>query len=70
MSRLIRWDAVVDAGLRAAQKNQRAFDDLAMLCLGTGVITPSLAARIGAQLIRAADPRAAKVALTGARATT
>jgi flavin-dependent dehydrogenase len=70
MSLLIRWDAVLDAGLLAAQKNQQAFDDLGMLCLATGVITPGLAARIGAQLIRAARPRAALTALTGARATT
>lgn len=70
MSLLIRWDAVLDAGLRAAQRNQQAFDDLAMLSLGTGVITPGLAARMGAQLIRAAGPRAAMAAFTGARATT
>jgi menaquinone-9 beta-reductase len=70
MSRMIRWDAVVDAGLRAAQQNQQAFDDLALLSLGTGVITPSLAARMGAQFIRAARPRAELTAPTGARATT
>jgi geranylgeranyl reductase family protein len=70
MSLLLCWDAVLDAGLRAAQKNQQAFDDLAMLSLGTGVITPNLVARMGAQLIRAARPRTALSAITGSGAPT
>lgn len=57
MSRLIRSNAVLDAGLRAAREHQHAFDDLAMLCLSAGRITPSLAARMSIQLLRAADLR-------------
>ena len=57
MSQLIRSDAVLDAGLRAARDNQQAFDDLSMLCLGTGIITPSLAARMSLKLVHAADAR-------------
>jgi geranylgeranyl reductase family protein len=64
MSRLIRWDVVLNAGLRAARNNQHAFDDLAMLCLGTGRITPSLAARMSMQLLAAVDPRSTFSALT------
>jgi menaquinone-9 beta-reductase len=62
MSWLIRSDAVLDAGLRAARNNQNAFDDLAMLCLGTGIITPSLAARMSVQLLRGFDVRSALAA--------
>ena len=36
---------------------QQAFDDLSMLCLGTGIITPSLAARMSLKLVHAADAR-------------
>lgn len=57
MSQLIRSDAVLDAGLRAARDHQQAFDDLAMLCLGTGIITPSLACRMSLQLLRGIDVR-------------
>jgi menaquinone-9 beta-reductase len=70
MSLAIRWDSVLDAGLRAAHTNQRAFDDLALLSLGTGVITPSLATRMVGQLIRDAWRRTAPAAMAGAGATT
>lgn len=63
MSRLIRWDTVLNAGLRAARNHQNAFDDLAMLCLGTGRITPSLTARMAFQVLASADPRGALTAL-------
>ncbi len=65
MSRLIRWDAVLHAGLLAARNSQQAFDDLALLCLGTGRITPSLAARMSLHLLNAASPRAAFNAVLG-----
>jgi flavin-dependent dehydrogenase len=69
MSRLIRWDAVLNAGLRAARNHQNAFDDLAMLCLGTGRITPSLAARMSMNILAAADLRTAFTVLGRSRAT-
>jgi flavin-dependent dehydrogenase len=62
-SLLIRYDTVLDAGLRAARQNQQAFDDLALLSLGTGVITARLAARMGRQLISTRS-RAALSAIT------
>lgn len=68
MSRLIRWDVVLNAGLRAARNSQHAFDDLALLCLGTGRITASLTARMSMQALAAADPRSAYHALVHAKA--
>ncbi|WP_205314684.1 NAD(P)/FAD-dependent oxidoreductase [Nocardioides houyundeii] len=47
-SRLIRVPRVVDAGIRAARRDQRVFDDLVELGLGDGLITP----RLVAQLVR------------------
>jgi geranylgeranyl reductase family protein len=70
MSRLIRWDAVIDAGVRAARNNQQAFDDLALLCLGSGVITPTLATRMAFHLVRSASPWDALAALVKVKATT
>jgi menaquinone-9 beta-reductase len=42
-ARLSRVPAVVDAGIRAAARDQRTFDDLVEIGLGRGVITPRLA---------------------------
>jgi flavin-dependent dehydrogenase len=69
MSRLIRWDAVIDAGVRAARNDQQAFDDLALLCLGSGVITPTLATRMAFHLVRNASPWDALSALVKVKAT-
>jgi flavin-dependent dehydrogenase len=42
-ARLSRVPTVVDAGIRAAAKDQRAFDDLVEIGLGQGLLTPRLA---------------------------
>jgi flavin-dependent dehydrogenase len=42
-SRLSNAPAVVDAGIRAAARDQRVFDDLVEIGLGQGLITPRLA---------------------------
>ena len=49
--------AVVDAGIRAAGRDQRVFDDLVELGLGDGRITPRLAARPGRPALAPSDAR-------------
>jgi flavin-dependent dehydrogenase len=51
---LSRRPEVVDAGIRAARRSQRVFDDLVEIGLGDGRITPTLAGGLGAELIRTA----------------
>ncbi|MCW2758217.1 MAG: putative oxidoreductase [Nocardioidaceae bacterium] len=50
-SRLAAVPAVVEAGIRAARRNRRTFDDLVEIGLGDGRITPRLAAGLGASLL-------------------
>jgi flavin-dependent dehydrogenase len=49
-SRLSRRPAVVDAGIRAAGRSQRIFDDLVEIGLGDGRITPRLTSGLAAGL--------------------
>lgn len=53
-SRLVSVPAVVNAGIRAAARDQRAFDDLVEVGLGQGLVTrrvvTGLAAGLGAGL--------------------
>ena len=49
-ARLSRVPAVVDAGIRAAARDQRTFDDLVEIGLGRGVITPRVAGGLVAGL--------------------
>ena len=49
-ARLTEVPAVVDAGIRAASKDQRTFDDLVEIGLGDGRITPRLAGGIARAL--------------------
>ena len=49
-ARLTEVPAVVDAGIRAASKDQRTFDDLVEIGLGDGRITPRLAGGIALAL--------------------
>ena len=51
---LSRRPEVVDAGIRAAGRSQRVFDDLVELGLGDGRITPHLAGGLAAELVRTA----------------
>jgi flavin-dependent dehydrogenase len=51
-ARLSRVPAVVDAGIHAAARDQRAFDDLVEIGLGRGVITPRLAGELATGLVR------------------
>jgi menaquinone-9 beta-reductase len=51
---LSRRPEVVDAGIRAARRSQRVFDDLVEIGLGDGRITPTLAGGLGAELVRTA----------------
>ncbi len=57
MDRLIRWEPILEAGLRAARAHQSAFDDVAALGLAGGSITPRLAMRMSLALVR---PRSAE----------
>jgi geranylgeranyl reductase family protein len=50
-SRLATVPAVVDAGLRAAHRDQRVFDDLVEIGLGQGTITPRLAGGLATHLL-------------------
>jgi geranylgeranyl reductase family protein len=50
-SRLSRRPAVVDAGIRAAGRSQRVFDDLVEIGLGDGRVTPRLTAGLAAALV-------------------
>jgi hypothetical protein len=43
---------VVEAGIAAAARDQRAFDDLVELGLGDGRLTPRLVASLGVGLVR------------------
>jgi len=51
-ARLSRVPAVVDAGIHAAARDQRVFDDLVEIGLGRGAITPRLAGALAAGLVR------------------
>lgn len=51
---LSRRPEVVDAGIRAAARSQRVFDDLVEIGLGDGRITPRLAGGLAAELARTA----------------
>jgi menaquinone-9 beta-reductase len=55
-SRLSRVPAVVDAGIGAAARSQRVFDDLVEIGLGQGLVTPRLATGLMGQLLRAGQP--------------
>lgn len=50
-ARLSRVPAVVDAGIHAAARNQRIFDDLVEIGLGRGVIAPRLAGGLATGLV-------------------
>ncbi|HWL99532.1 MAG TPA: NAD(P)/FAD-dependent oxidoreductase [Nocardioidaceae bacterium] len=51
-ARLTRRPAVVEAGITAAARDQRTFDDLVELGLGDGRLTPRLVASLAAGLVR------------------
>jgi geranylgeranyl reductase family protein len=51
-ARLCRRPAVVEAGIAAATRDQRTFDDLVELGLGDGRLTPRLALSLGGGLVR------------------
>ncbi|MGN6606696.1 MAG: NAD(P)/FAD-dependent oxidoreductase [Jatrophihabitans sp.] len=51
-ARLSTLDVVVDAGVRAAARDQRIFDDFVDLGLGGGTLTPRLGAGLVAGLLR------------------
>jgi geranylgeranyl reductase family protein len=53
-ARLSTSPTVVEAGIRAAERDQRVFDDLVEIGLGRGTITPRLAAGLAGRL---ASPR-------------
>lgn len=55
-ARLSRAPAVVDAGVRAAARNPRVFDDLVEIGLGNGRITPRLGRSLLVALARRQDP--------------
>jgi menaquinone-9 beta-reductase len=46
LARFGRWPGLVDAGVRAAAADQRAFDELVSLGLADGLVTPGLLARL------------------------
>ncbi|MEO5708435.1 MAG: NAD(P)/FAD-dependent oxidoreductase [Nocardioidaceae bacterium] len=50
-ARLSTSPTVVEAGIRAASRSQRVFDDLVEIGLGRGTITPRLGAGLGAGLV-------------------
>ena len=54
LSRVGRTPRLVDAGVAAAGAHQGAFDDLVAMGLTAGVITPRLALRTGAAMVRRA----------------
>jgi flavin-dependent dehydrogenase len=56
-SRLSNAPAVVDAGIRAAARDQRVFDDLVEIGLGQGLITPRLAGGLAGGLARGLGTR-------------
>jgi geranylgeranyl reductase family protein len=49
-ARLSTFPVVVEAGIRAAARSQRVFDDLVEIGLGRGTITPRLAAGLASRL--------------------
>ena len=51
-ARMTRRPAVVEAGIAAAARDQRTFDDLVELGLGDGRLTPRLAVSLAAGLVR------------------
>jgi hypothetical protein len=51
-ARLTRRPAVVGAGITAAARDQRTFDDLVELGLGDGRLTPRLTASLAAGVLR------------------
>jgi hypothetical protein len=55
-ARLARVPAVVDAGIRAADRDRHAFDSLVELGLGDGRIGPRLASGLARQLPRSFSP--------------
>ncbi|MGL5817833.1 MAG: NAD(P)/FAD-dependent oxidoreductase [Phycicoccus sp.] len=69
VSRLARRPRVLDAGLRAARGDRRAFDDLLEIGLGDGLVTARLAIRLtaglAAGLATGAAPRLATDDATG-----
>lgn len=56
-SRLSNAPAVVDAGIRAAARDQRVFDDLVEIGLGQGLITPRLLGGLAVGLARGLGTR-------------
>ncbi len=56
-SRLSTVPAVVDAGIRAAARSQRVFDDLVEIGLGQGLVTPRLVSGLTDSLTRAGTDR-------------
>jgi flavin-dependent dehydrogenase len=56
-SRISRVPAVVDAGIRAAARSQRVFDDLVEIGLGQGLLTPGLVGGLTDSLTRAGSSR-------------
>jgi geranylgeranyl reductase family protein len=46
LARFGGWTALIDAGLRAASQDQRAFDDLVTFGLADGLLTPRLLSRL------------------------
>ncbi len=56
-SRLSTRPAVVDAAIRAADRDQRVFDDLVEIGLGQGLLTPRLAGALGRSLVGTATRR-------------
>ncbi len=46
LARLMRWPGLIDAGVQAAGRDQRAFDDLVEVALADGLITPRLISRL------------------------
>ncbi|MGA8210318.1 MAG: hypothetical protein WB798_09200, partial [Nocardioidaceae bacterium] len=55
-SRLSRHGVVLEAGLLAADRDQRVFDDLVEIGLGRGLVTPRLVAGLGRGLTGPTGP--------------
>ena len=55
-ARLSRSTRVIEAGVAAAARDQRVFDDLVDIGLGDGLITPRLAAGLVRELARSVTP--------------
>jgi hypothetical protein len=59
-SRLSTAPAVVDAGIRAAARNQGVFDDLVEIGLGQGVVSPRLVTGLVRNLVTGTRGRPAE----------